>query len=93
MPFVAKITSKGQVTVPAELRAQMDLAPGDRLRFTVDDGGTVRVEKATVSLSDLRDALSDLPRLTPNEAVEAVEEARKARAGAVSGEVTGGKKP
>ena len=89
MLFLAKITSKGQVTVPAELRAQMDLLPGDRLRFTVDDSGAVRVEKATVSLADLRESLSDLPRLTPQEAVETVHKARKMRGNAVSGSSQG----
>ena len=31
----AKLTSKGQVTIPAEVRKRFDLAPGDQLLFSV----------------------------------------------------------
>jgi AbrB family looped-hinge helix DNA binding protein len=32
------MTSKGQVTVPVEIRRQLDLQPGDDLIFEVDQG-------------------------------------------------------
>jgi antitoxin PrlF len=40
----AKVTSKGQITIPAEIRAALEVEAGDRVRFVVDDG-SVRVER------------------------------------------------
>lgn len=39
----AKITSKGQITVPLEIRRLLGVRPGDRLLFEADDAG-VRVQ-------------------------------------------------
>ncbi|PTE20140.1 AbrB family transcriptional regulator [Cereibacter changlensis JA139] len=39
------LTSKGQTTLPAEVRRALDLAPGDRLRYVILDGGEVRLVK------------------------------------------------
>ena len=33
-----KITSKGQVTIPKEVRERLGLRPGDELEFTEEDG-------------------------------------------------------
>jgi antitoxin PrlF len=38
----AKMTSKGQVTVPREIRRRLGVRPGDRLLFE-EDGNGVRV--------------------------------------------------
>ena len=35
------ISSKGQVTVPQEIRKRLGLAPGDRVEFVVEEGRTV----------------------------------------------------
>jgi antitoxin PrlF len=35
----ATLTSKGQVTVPAEIRERLDMRAGDHLRFQIDDAG------------------------------------------------------
>jgi AbrB family looped-hinge helix DNA binding protein len=40
-----KITSKGQVTIPQDVRERHGLLPGTEVRF-VDDGNTVRLVKA-----------------------------------------------
>ena len=43
----ASLTSKGQVTIPAEVRRRLHLHPGDRVGFIVEDGKVriVRQEK------------------------------------------------
>jgi len=41
-----KITSKGQVTIPEEIRERHGLLPGTEIDF-VEDGNTVRIVKAT----------------------------------------------
>ncbi|MGY2896163.1 AbrB/MazE/SpoVT family DNA-binding domain-containing protein [Deinococcus sp. UYEF24] len=37
----AKITSKGQVTLPREIRERLGVRDGDRVRFEVEDGQVV----------------------------------------------------
>ena len=58
MDEVATLTSKGQITVPAAVRADMGLAPGDRLRFRRDADGRMIIEKDTRSFADLRGMVS-----------------------------------
>ncbi len=44
MPQFAKLTSKGQATIPKEVREQLGLEPGDMLSYEVQ-GGAVMVRK------------------------------------------------
>jgi AbrB family looped-hinge helix DNA binding protein len=37
--FRAKVTSKGQITVPVEIRRLLGVEPGDLLRFEKQEGG------------------------------------------------------
>jgi antitoxin PrlF len=45
MPYErdATLTSKGQVTVPAEIRDRLDVKAGDRLRFHLDESGRLTI--------------------------------------------------
>jgi antitoxin PrlF len=36
-----RISSKGQITVPQEIRKRLGLEPGDRVEFVVEEGRTV----------------------------------------------------
>jgi AbrB family looped-hinge helix DNA binding protein len=38
----ATVTEKGQIVIPAEIRARYELTPGTQVEF-VDDGGTIRL--------------------------------------------------
>jgi AbrB family looped-hinge helix DNA binding protein len=50
----AKITSKGQVTIPQEVRRAMGVSEGDRVEFVhMPDGGFV-MKRATRSIRDLK---------------------------------------
>ncbi len=42
--IVATITSKGQVTVPVEIRRYLGLKTKDRISFVIEPGGFVRLE-------------------------------------------------
>ncbi len=53
----ATITSKGQVTIPKEIRNLLHLKAGDRVDFRVDDEGRVIMEPATVDISELKGCL------------------------------------
>lgn len=47
------INSKGQFTIPASIRRQLNLSEGDTLRLFVEDDGSVNVIPATGSIRDL----------------------------------------
>lgn len=47
------LTSKGQVTIPKAIREAMGVRPGDRVRFTQREDGTVVVEPETVDVRSL----------------------------------------
>lgn len=50
----ATLTSKGQVTVPKEIRDLLRLGTGDRVDFVVKEDGTVVLRPATVHVRELR---------------------------------------
>ncbi len=60
MPYEAEatLTSKGQVTVPADIRQRLDLKPGDKLRFRVSDSGELTIEAR--HRRSIFDSLADL---------------------------------
>ena len=51
----ATLTSKGQLTIPVELRRRWDLKPGDQIDFTLDDEDRVIIRKRiTLSGAEMR---------------------------------------
>lgn len=42
---IAKITAKGQTTIPAGIRAALHVGPGDLLAWELGDDGVVRVRR------------------------------------------------
>jgi AbrB family looped-hinge helix DNA binding protein len=51
------LTSKGQVTIPKEVRDELNLRVGDRVAFRVLEDGTVVVEPETIDLLSLEGIL------------------------------------
>jgi AbrB family looped-hinge helix DNA binding protein len=49
----ATVTSKGQVTLPKELRKRLGIQKGSRIRFSIPARGAVRVEPVLYDLEDL----------------------------------------
>jgi AbrB family looped-hinge helix DNA binding protein len=49
----AAVTSKGQITIPVEVRRAMGLKPQDRVVFTVMPDGTTVMRAKTRSLQEL----------------------------------------
>ncbi|MDR2838083.1 MAG: type II toxin-antitoxin system PrlF family antitoxin [Azonexus sp.] len=47
------ITAKGQTTIPADIRAQVQAKPGTRLVWSVMPDGTIIVRAKTKSILDL----------------------------------------
>lgn len=49
----ATVTSKGQVTLPRELRRRLGIQRGSRIRFSIPASGAVKVEPVLYDLEDL----------------------------------------
>ena len=45
-PEETKVSDRGMVTIPADLRQRLDIEPGDKLRWTTDEEGDIFVEIA-----------------------------------------------
>lgn len=57
----ATLTSKGQITIPADIRRSMAISPKDRLTFTPMPDGTVVMRAKTKSLLALKGMLKPSP--------------------------------
>lgn len=47
------MTSKGQITLPKDIREKLGLRQGDRVRFLIEEDGRVRLLPAKRSVSEL----------------------------------------
>ncbi|MBE0547917.1 MAG: AbrB/MazE/SpoVT family DNA-binding domain-containing protein [Rubrivivax sp.] len=65
------MTSKGQVTVPREIRDRLGLKSGDKMAFTMLSDGTVVMRPKTRRLADLAGSLTRAGQ--PKVAVEAMD--------------------
>jgi AbrB family looped-hinge helix DNA binding protein len=75
----ATLTSKGQTTIPKDIRDRLHLKPGDRLEFVLQPDGRVLMIPATVDVRDLKGilpkpkrklSLDDIDRVIRDTAVE-----------------------
>jgi len=53
----ATLTSKGQTTIPKEIRDRLSMKAGDRMTFTLMSDGTVVMRVKTKSVTDLAGVL------------------------------------
>lgn len=53
----ATVTSKGQITIPAEVRARLGLQPGSRLSFVATADG-YEIHPQATSIMDLKGAVA-----------------------------------
>ena len=75
--YHAKLSSKGQTTIPKPVREALQLKPGDRIDFIVQDDGRVVLRARNRRLEDFVGILKrpGQKRLTPEEIDEAIGEA------------------
>jgi AbrB family looped-hinge helix DNA binding protein len=55
----AKVTSKGQVTLPVELRDRLGITPGDHIVFVEQPDGSYALRVRSGTLASLRGLLAD----------------------------------
>ena len=53
----ATLTSKGQTTIPKEIRDELGMKPGDRMTFTLMSDATVVMRVKNKSITDLAGTL------------------------------------
>jgi AbrB family looped-hinge helix DNA binding protein len=51
---VATLTSKGQITIPKEIREQLQVQTGDRIEFLIGTNGQVIIYPATSNVTTLK---------------------------------------
>lgn len=58
----ATVTSKGQITIPADVRAKLGLRPGSRLVFVPTGTGGYEVQVQAASIKDLKGTVPRPPQ-------------------------------
>ncbi len=72
------LTSKGQTTIPKDVRKRLNLHPGDRLEFVIDEDGRVLVLPVSIDASESAGMLKSPARPV---SVEAMNRAIRKRGG------------
>jgi len=65
------VTSKGQTTIPGEIRRHLKLKPGDRVEFVVERDGKVTLVPATIDITALKGMLGPARRRVSLEEMDA----------------------
>ncbi|MCJ9673408.1 AbrB/MazE/SpoVT family DNA-binding domain-containing protein [Neorhizobium sp. BETTINA12A] len=60
MGYGAKLTSKGQTTIPIEIRKYLNLSPGDQMDFIIENG-EVKLRAKTRSVMEFAGILGHAP--------------------------------
>lgn len=58
----ATVTSKGQITIPADIREAFGIEPGDKLEFVPRDGGGLDILVLNATAQDFFDSLKGFER-------------------------------
>jgi len=78
---VARITTKGQITIPIEIRKKLNLKEGDKIIFLEQDGRIYFENAALLSFNRIQDAMAGEAQKagynSPEEMNELVKEIRK----------------
>ena len=80
---LAKITSKGQITLPISIRKQLNLKDGNKVAFIEKDGMYVLVNPVSLAINEVREAFNGeaekLGLKDENDVVQMIKEVRKER--------------
>lgn len=80
---LAKITSKGQITIPIMIRTLLNLNDGDKVAFILQDGNFVMVNPTSLAIDEARAGFTgEAKRLgleNEQDVADMVNEIRKAR--------------
>jgi antitoxin PrlF len=70
MAASSTVSSKGQITIPAEIRHRLGVKEGDRVEFVVDNGRTI-LQPATLEKNPFEKYIGVLPGFSKREEIDA----------------------
>jgi antitoxin PrlF len=73
------LTSKGQTTIPKDVRHHLGLHAGDRIEFVLTEDNTVLLKAATRAVTDLKGFLPKPPKPVSLDAMQAAIRKRAGR--------------
>ena len=80
---LAKITAKGQITIPVQIRKMLNLKDGDKVVFMTDGGKVVMENSVRLAIREAQEAFAGLAEelglKTEEDVVALVKEVRKER--------------
>ena len=80
---IARITSKGQVTIPRDIRVKMDLKKGDKILFFEENGRYFLQNSASIALKNIQDIMKGEAERAgfndPDDVVKYIKSRRKTR--------------
>ena len=71
----ATVTSKGQVTIPVEIRRHLGIGAADKVAFVINGQGAVELRPPRYTLKSIRGAIPALPGREAGDFEEQIEEA------------------
>ena len=78
---LAKITTKGQITLPISIRRELNLKEGDKVAFIEKDGNYILVNPISLAIDELRKSFNKeekkLGLKTEEDVVKMIKEIRK----------------
>ena len=81
--YVATVTSKGQLTLPAAVRRQLGIESGDRVTIVIEDENGARLRRVDHDVDSVRGMIATPPGLESNDFDDLIEEAMADHADAV----------
>jgi len=76
MAFEATVTSKGQLTIPKEVRDRLGIEPGEKVLFRFDEEGGVRLVNVPADPMERLDAAAERSAPLDLDAAELIERER-----------------
>ena len=73
--YVATVTSKGQLTLPAAVRRQLGIEPGDRVTIVVEDENGARLRRVEHDVASVRGLIATPQGLESEDFDDLIEEA------------------
>ncbi len=65
MSTTVRVTSKGRITIPQQIRELLAIEPGDRLAFELEEDGRLRVSRVRDEPRPIRGLLSEYAKEHP----------------------------
>ena len=85
--LVSTVSSKGQVTIPVDVRRHLGVTSADKVSFVFLDGGRIELRPARYSVSDLRGIVPALPGRETDDFEDQIDEAQQGLADRVVREI------